>query len=720
VNPLVSIVIPAFNKWAYTAKCLAALAENTRDVAHEVIVIDNASSDQTAQALARMPGLRLHRNAENLGFARASNQGAAMARGTYLLFLNNDTEPTPGWLAPMVAELQRDPAVAIVGSKLLYPDGTIQHGGVIFSYAGPEPITPLHLHCRQPAAASAERLELRAVTAACLLIRPEVFRDAGGFDEAFVNGGEDVDLCLKVWSSGRKIVYTPHSVVVHHESISDGRFRFAAANADRLNRLWIDRFDAFDVDFRKFARPLVVDPGRPAASVIVVVHDALWTVAPCLENIRYTLGPQDELIVVDDGSRGAAAPFMAQLAARHPNQIRLLRNPAPLGFSRAAARGLELASQPYAALVASGTRVVGDWIDRLRAHLEARPNLAIVSPVLGDSATLQAAELLYPIQATDPGRWTDAARDGSSSRSSNRSPDGSSNRSPEPAAIAPAPAPRLAPGDVEPVRFPPSLCLFGRRELLQAIALDDPEIFFADDLGALAEQLADNHLELACARDVVVYKLNQNAPNGAARLRDRYLAEQCAPGGDARLVTIVVQVGQRPERTRACLDAIARHTEGEVEVLMIGGPRRDGALAELSSMRGEYVAILGDDAIVTDGWLRRQIALLGADPTLGVVGPAMSESPGPQRVGMVTYRRLDELPAFAAQWALEHRAEHAVVTPPQRLRLDPLCRVIARRALIAAGGIDGGGDHDDLSGRVGSAGLKVGIAFDAFVHRQAP
>src|SRR4029079_14450543 len=97
------------------------------DVAHEVIVIDNASSDDTRHALPLHPGIRTLRNDHNLGFARASNQGAAMATGRFLLFLNNDTEPHAGWAAAMVAEVERDPTVAVVGSKLLYPDGTIQH-----------------------------------------------------------------------------------------------------------------------------------------------------------------------------------------------------------------------------------------------------------------------------------------------------------------------------------------------------------------------------------------------------------------------------------------------------------------------------------------------------------------------------------------------------------------------------------------------------------------
>src|SRR5882724_8317734 len=150
--PLVSIVIPVFDRWDYTARCLRALAANTRDVAHEVIVIDNASSDETVRALPRVSGIRTQRNTENLGFARASNQGAALAAGQYLLFLNNDTEPHPGWAAAMVAEVERDPAVAIVGSKLLYPDGTIQHAGVGFAYAVWQPIMPMHVDSRRAAA----------------------------------------------------------------------------------------------------------------------------------------------------------------------------------------------------------------------------------------------------------------------------------------------------------------------------------------------------------------------------------------------------------------------------------------------------------------------------------------------------------------------------------------------------------------------------------------
>jgi GT2 family glycosyltransferase len=682
--PLISIIVPVFNKVDYTTRCLRAIAAHTRDVPHEVIVIDNASSDETAQALPLLDNIRFARNTTNLGFAKASNQGAAMARGQYVLFLNNDTEPTPGWLPPMVAEVEADPAVAIVGSKLLYPDGTVQHGGVVFAYAGPEPITPLHLHARQPASASHRRLELRAVTAACMLIRPDVFREHGGFDEAFVNGGEDVDLCLKVWRSGRKIVFTPASVVVHHESASDGRFRFAAANADRLNGLWLDRFDAFDIDFRPLARPIAADPARPGASVIVVVHDALWTVAPCLENIRFTLGAQDELIVVDDASRGASARFVAQFAARHGRQVSLVRNDRALGFSRAAGRGLAAATRPFAALLGTNMRVVGDWIDRLLCHLAVRPDVGALSASLGDSGRLAAADLLYPILAPDA-----AAATADGTRATH---------------LAPA---RLPAGDVDAIRFPCSVSLFGRRERLTEMARLDPDVFFAEDLGALADLFSSYGLTLARARDVVFYKFNQNAPNPDPSLYNRYLAAQSASAKGLTTIVVRLAPGAHREQARPCVDAITRNADRELEIKVVAdGDRRSGA--ELSSAHASYVAVVGHDAIVTPGWLGPQVALLAVDPSLSVVGPAMNESPGRQRIGMVTYRRLDELPAFAACWALSHRGEHAVFPLSTPSGLDPLCRVMPRRLFV-----------DDLNAQIARAPVKAGIAYGAFVHRQA-
>jgi hypothetical protein len=249
--------------------------------------------------------------------------------------------------------------------------------------------------------------------------------------------------------------------------------------------------------------------------------------------------------------------------------------------------------------------------------------------------------------------------------------------------------------------------LFGRRDRLTELARLDPDVYFADDLGALADLLRSYGLTLARAKDVVVYKFNQNAPNPAPSIYERYLAALEATS--KALATVVVRVGggDARERARSCVDTITRYADRELEIKVVAaGDPRTGA--ELSSPHAAHVAVVGHDAVVTPGWLARQVALLAVDPTLSVVGPAMNEAAGAQRIGMVTYRRLDDLPAFAARWALEHRGEHAVFALSPAHGLDPLCRVMSRRLFI-----------DDLNTQIGRAPLKAGIAFDAFVHRQS-
>jgi GT2 family glycosyltransferase/radical SAM superfamily enzyme YgiQ (UPF0313 family)/tetratricopeptide (TPR) repeat protein len=238
----VSIIIPVFNKVELTRQCLISLAEVTDNVNYEVIVVDNASTDGTEKFLATLGGdLQIIQNKENFGFAKGCNLGARAARGRYLVFLNNDTIPQKGWLKSLVDEVAAYPDVAVVGSKLLYPDGTIQHAGVAFSRTF---IGPYHIY--QKASADApmvnRRREFQAVTAACMLVRREVFESVGEFDEGFQNGFEDVDLCLKIREQGGRIVYQPNSVLFHLESQSPGRKTHDKENFKRLLRRWGNRW----------------------------------------------------------------------------------------------------------------------------------------------------------------------------------------------------------------------------------------------------------------------------------------------------------------------------------------------------------------------------------------------------------------------------------------------------------------------------------------------
>ena len=737
--PVVSVVIPAFNKWEYTFKCLMAVATNTRDVDHEVIVVDNASSDETAQALPLLDGIRLQRNETNFGFAKASNQGAALARGKYLMFLNNDTEVRAGWLSSMVRILDGEPDVAMVGSKLLFPDGTLQHAGVAFAYAAPLPVTPFHLNYRRPESTSRQRLTLRAVTAACMLLRAEVFRAAGAFDEGFVNGYEDVDLCLKIAQTGAQIVYTPESVVVHHESVSEGRFKADTYNMTRLTQRWQALLKAYDVDFRRDIQPLAIDPRRAATSVIVPMRDAIWSLAPCLENLRYTTGGEDEIIVVDDGSIGPAAGFVRQLAADYPRRFRSIRNQTPRGLAAASLQGLEAASRARAVVMAPSLRVVGDWLARLAAHLDVEPKAGALVPTSMPVEGVPTHQLFYPLELAPV----------------------------PPGGIAtPGIAhPRAAnPGDLEEVALPPALLAYAPRERLLEIVRRIPDVLIGEDRGRLAVELRAQGLALARARDVGVYRLTQIPGDADAELFQRYAVQSSsnlvyerryretggAPIGhvtraQTELTSIVVVARDNLAVTADCLASILGSTHRSFEIILVDNGstedyrglvaklrernarvtwmrnERDAGYAQacnqgLAAARGEYVAILHNDVVVTPGWLGRQLALMALNPAVALTGPALSACAGSQLVGERSYQGLQELAAFAEPWAVSHADELAISMP-----LSGICLVMKRAVVDRVGGLDGrfgSSIHtdDDFCIRAYRAGFRMAIAFDAFVH----
>lgn len=245
-----SIVVPVYGQADLTERCLATLlgAGHSR-VPFDVIVVDDGSQDRTQEVVAELGGLvRAVRHDTNLGFATACNDGAAATEGELLVFLNNDTVPQRGWLDELVAYAEAHPAAVVVGAKLLYPDDTVQHAGVVIDQYR----FPKHIYAGFPAwhpAVSASR-RFQAVTAACMLVKREAFERLGGFDPAFANGYEDVDLCLRAADLG-EVHYCAESVVCHLESMSDGRFAHAAEN----ERLWEERWvpQVVPDDFRYYA-----------------------------------------------------------------------------------------------------------------------------------------------------------------------------------------------------------------------------------------------------------------------------------------------------------------------------------------------------------------------------------------------------------------------------------------------------------------------------------
>ena len=240
----VSIIIPCFNRVDRTSECWSALRP-TLSAASEVIFVNNGSSDGTKSFLDQLrseSSVVVLENSENAGFAQANDQAAERARGQFLVFLNNDTMPTRGWLEPLLELLARDEKIGIVGSKLIYPDGRIQHAGVVVRerVAGRSQLVCDHIHRLSRHDAPWVNLErdFQAVTGACMGLRREIFHSLGGFDPAFVNGFEDLDLCFRARAAGLRVVYCPRSMVIHHESSSQGRF----TSDDRNTALFTERW----------------------------------------------------------------------------------------------------------------------------------------------------------------------------------------------------------------------------------------------------------------------------------------------------------------------------------------------------------------------------------------------------------------------------------------------------------------------------------------------
>ena len=217
----VSIVIPVYNQVDFTHACLAAVQKHSGDIPYEVIVVDDASTDTTREDIGSIPGLVYLRAEENAGFIAACNRGAAAARGRYIVFLNNDTIVTAGWLDALRETFDFEPNAGLVGSKLIYPDGRLQEAGGIIWRDGSgwnrgkfqNPAEPEYNYLR----------EVDYCSAASVMIPKTLFDQLGGFDRKvrarlLRRYGFGVQGC-----AGRpKVLYQPLSAVVHYEGVTGG------------------------------------------------------------------------------------------------------------------------------------------------------------------------------------------------------------------------------------------------------------------------------------------------------------------------------------------------------------------------------------------------------------------------------------------------------------------------------------------------------------------
>jgi GT2 family glycosyltransferase len=225
-RPLVSIVIPTRDNVDLLRACIESLETRTAYDNFEILVVDNDSRDPATLEYLSGSRHRVVRYPHPFDYARINNVGAAAAKGEQLLFLNDDTAALePSWLEAMVEHAQR-PEVGAVGAKLLFPDGTIQHAGIVVGLQGKAGHAFWGFPGDHPGYYDFARVirNYSAVTGACLLTRKAVFDEVDGFDEAFAVSYNDVDLCLRMRQRGYWIVYTPYAALRHHQSASRGPY----------------------------------------------------------------------------------------------------------------------------------------------------------------------------------------------------------------------------------------------------------------------------------------------------------------------------------------------------------------------------------------------------------------------------------------------------------------------------------------------------------------
>ena len=246
-KPQVSIVIPVYNQFTYTYYCIKSILENSGDISYEVILADDCSNDLTTQIMTVVENITVVKTETNLRFLRNCNNAAKYTKGQYILFLNNDTQVQKDWLKPLLDLMERDATIGMVGSKLVYADGSLQEaGGIIWSDGSgwnygrnDDAMKPEYNYVR----------DVDYISGAAIMIRKNLWKQLGGFDEHFAPAYcEDSDLAFMVRKAGYRVVYQPASVVVHFEGKSNGTDlnsgvkKYQVENSVKLRKKWEKEF----------------------------------------------------------------------------------------------------------------------------------------------------------------------------------------------------------------------------------------------------------------------------------------------------------------------------------------------------------------------------------------------------------------------------------------------------------------------------------------------
>jgi GT2 family glycosyltransferase len=288
--PDASIVIPIYGQLGYTLNCIESLITHVSRYSVELIIIDDCSPDRSQFFLPQVSGLRYHRQVRNGGFIASCNTGGKIARGRYIIMLNNDTRVVSGWLDSLIDSFTRFPNAGLVGSKMCYADGSLQEAGGIIWRDGTtwnygrndDPNRPQYSHARQ----------VDYISGCSIALPKHVWDKAGGFDPLFTPAYcEDADLCLRIRYGGSEVWFQPQSRIVHYEGKTSGTDTtkgvkaYQVINTRKLYLRWREQLETrrphgeapyFERERGVHRRALVVDitvptPNQDAGSVQTVL-----------------------------------------------------------------------------------------------------------------------------------------------------------------------------------------------------------------------------------------------------------------------------------------------------------------------------------------------------------------------------------------------------------------------------------------------------------------
>jgi GT2 family glycosyltransferase len=685
-----SIVIPVFNREDLTRNCLATLLPTLAGAGDgEVIVVDNGSRPETAAVLAEFPWARVIRNEQNNGFAVACNQGARAATGRFIVHLNNDTVALDGWLAKLLARFD-DPAVGISGARLLFPDGTLQHAGVLLRPVrfGPEGFGPFHFLWKRPgdSTASAVPLDFEAVTGACLVTPRELFLELGGFCELYWNGYEDVDYCLAVRARGLRVVYEPSAVLFHHESQSGvQRKRRLMHNIRLLAARW--------------ARTIAPD------------HNKYCYLTGYVRREEFTTGMQTfvplkipPITIVVHGERPSAPDeLVARINEAQPRPDRIIwaaEGAAPSGTHaidgsavEAVRNETELRGDRYVAFLSTSTRLENEWLAELIDAVEFARDIVAGTVV-------------------DPGDESDAA----------------------------------------PIAGDARCTIVAMRNVPQHVRIDTQFetvsgavtdwILRTVGLGRSVRRTYRPTAELGPRSEDVLFRERYGCSPASLAADSARMEELSRPlAATETLASIVMLSWNAPEYTEMAVRSIREHTSCPYEIIIIDNGSSADTIARLRMIKdiqviyndrntgfahgcnqgiaaavGSHIVLLNNDVIVTDGWLEVMLDAQRRDRTVGVSAPRSNFVAGHQQLYNAQYDGPDAIQAFAAERSsrLERRTYHTD-------RVIGFCLCIARNVIDEIGGIDtrypvGNFEDDDFCIRVRAAGYEIVVCEDSFIH----